>query len=312
MELIEGIENISKPFKNAVVSIGNFDGVHKGHRVLFKETIEKAAEIDGTSVLITFEPHPIRVLKKGNNPPLITRYKQKIGLIKDTGIDVLICVKFDPQFASLSASEFVEDFLYKRIGMRAIVVGKDYAFGKNRQGNIDSLEVFAQKLGFEVIVKDWVYFPENETERVSSTRIRNLVTDGRLDHVKAMMGRHYQLKGKVSKGRDRGGKLLGFPTANINILDELCPMTGVYAVTVEHEGTVYKGVANIGYSPTFDDHKFTIEIHILDFNKDIYNQNIKVNFIKRLRSEKKFDNIDALSEQIKKDITEAKQILSNE
>ncbi len=309
MELIEQIEKITKPYKNAVVTIGNFDGVHLGHQALFQKVIEKSKEINGPSVAVTFEPHPMRVLKKNDHPPLITLYEQKKELIESSGIDVLICIPFSKDFAALTATEFVEDLLVSRIGMKAIVVGEDYTFGKDREGNLDLLKKFSMHLGFEVVVVNWIQLTD-WPDRISSTRIRKLVMEGKLAEAQKLLGRYYQIRGIVASGRNRGGRLLGFPTANINLHDELCPKTGVYAVTVEHMDKNYKGVANIGYSPTFEDRVFTVEVHILDFDKDLLGLKIRVNFIKRLRDEIKFSSISDLSEQIKKDIGKARTILS--
>ncbi len=310
MDIIKDLDNIKEPFKNAVITIGNFDGVHIGHQALFHEVLEKADQLDGTSISMTFEPHPMRVLKKKARPPLITLYEQKLELIAKSGIDVLICIPFTKAFASLSAKAFVEDILVNRIGMKAIVVGNDYTFGNNREGNIDLLKSFAGPLDFEVIIADWIQSSKIGNNRISSTAIRDLVENGALTKANKMLGRNYQIRGEVARGRDRGGKLLGFPTANINLHDELCPRAGVYAVTVEYEGSFYKGVANIGYSPTFDDHVFTVEVHILDFDQDIYGKKIKVNFVKRLRNEIKFEGISQLSDQIKTDILKANKILA--
>ena len=309
MKVYNHLDQITEPFKNAVITIGNFDGVHIGHQALFHESIEKAEVIDGTSVAMTFEPHPLRVMKPNNHPPLITLYEQKSELIERTGLDVLICVPFTLEFAALSAEQFVRDLLVQKIGMKAIVVGQDYSFGKNRQGDLDLLKSFGPEYGFEVIVAGWIKSARALAERISSTRIRQLVADGRMEQAEKMLGRHYQIRGKVVTGRDRGGKLLGIPTANINLHDELCPKTGIYAVTVECEGSQHRGVANIGYSPTFDDHVFTVEVHILDFNADIYGKKIRVNFIKRIRDEKKFSDISELIAQIKLDIAAAHEIL---
>ena len=310
MELIKHIDTIKKPYKNAVITIGNFDGVHIGHQALFHEVIEKADTIDGTSIVMTFEPHPVRVLKQNGHLPLITLYEQKIELIENSGIDVLICVPFTEEFAEISAKTFVQDILLKSIGMKAIVVGEDYTFGRNREGDIDLLQTYAKDLGFEVVVADWIQTSKNGLGRISSTRTRELVEEGKVDEAQKLLGRYYQLRGIVTTGRNRGGKLLGFPTANINLHDELCPKNGVYAVTVDCMGEVFQGVANIGYSPTFDDHVFSVEVHILDFNEDIYGQNIRVNFVQRIRGEEKFSNISELSDQIKKDIEKAREILS--
>jgi riboflavin kinase/FMN adenylyltransferase len=310
MELVNSLNQITQPYTNAVITIGNFDGVHIGHQALFHQVIEKADAIGGTSIAMTFEPHPLRVLKKNGHPPLITLNEQKVELISNSSLDVLICLPFTKSFAAITAREFVEDLLVKKIGMKAIVIGEDYTFGKNREGNLTLLKSLAHELGFEVIVLDWIPVTRNHKARISSTKIRQMVMDGRVEDVPKLLGRNYQIRGKVAKGRDRGGKLLGCPTANINLQDELCPKNGVYAVTVECLGAKYKGVANIGYSPTFGDRIFTVEVHILDFEGDLYNEKIRVNFVKRIRGEIKFSGISELSKQIQKDIQVARDILS--
>ena len=310
MKIIDHLDKIQEPFKNAVITIGNFDGIHIGHQALFHEVIETAENIDGTSIAMTFDPHPIRVLKQNGHPPLITLYEQKTELIGRTQIDVLICVPFTRDFAALPAEKFVRDLLVEQIGMKAMVVGEDYSFGKNREGNIDLLKAYAPRYGFEVIVADWIKMSKGFVDRISSTRIRELVTDGRMGQAEKMLGRNYQIRGKVVAGRDRGGKVLGIPTANINLHDELCPKTGIYAVTVECEGHQQRGVANIGHSPTFEDHEFTVEVHIFDFSANIYGKKIRVNFIKRIRDEIKFSNISELIDQIQLDIAAAREILA--
>jgi len=310
MECLEDIEAITKPYKNAVITIGNFDGVHIGHQALFHQVIEKADALGGTSVAMTFEPHPIRVLKQNGHPPLITLYEQKLELIEKSGIDVLIGIRFTREFAGITAKAFVEDILVGRIGMKAIVIGEDYTFGKNREGNFELLKTYGKRLGFEVIVADWIHPSNTAPERISSTKIRELVMAGKVAQAHKLLGRDYQVRGLVESGRDRGGKLLGFPTANIRLHDELCPKAGVYAVTVECLGKKHKGVANIGYSPTFDDHLFTVEVHILDFDDDIYGQKIRVDFAERIRDEIKFSGISELTEQINKDVATAREILS--
>ncbi len=310
MQLIENLNQIRRPFDNAVLTIGNFDGVHKGHQKLLSLVIEKAGRINGTSVAMTFDPHPLKALGiKG--PPLITRRDQKIELIEKSNIDVLLCLPFDKAFASISAQRFVRDLLVNKIGMKAIIIGADYSFGKNRAGNVDMLETQGSELGFETIVLPWVNNADAE-ERISSTRIRDIVMAGNVSQAVAYLGRYYQIRGKVIKGRERGGSQLGFPTANIKLHDELCPKIGVYAVTVETVLGKHWGVANIGFSPTFGDGEFTIEVHILDFDHDLYDTRIRVNMVERLRDETKFSSIDALAVQIEKDIQKARQILGKE
>ena len=310
MKIFNQLEDITRPFKAAVITIGNFDGVHIGHQALFHEVIEKADAIDGTSIAMTFEPHPMRVLKKNNHPPLITLYEQKEELIKRAGIDVLICIPFTREFASLSAEAFIKDLLVAKIGMQAIIVGEDYTFGKNREGNLTVLKSYASQIGYEVVVADWIKAGQTFSDRISSTRIRELVMAGEVEPACKMLGRHYQIRGLVVKGRDRGGRLLGIPTANLNLQDELCPKTGIYAVTVDYQNRLYKGVANIGYSPTFDDNEFTVEVHLLKFNTDIYGEKIRINFIERIRDEKKFAGISELTAQINQDIETAHKILA--
>jgi riboflavin kinase/FMN adenylyltransferase len=309
MELIEDVFSLKTPPAAGVLTIGNFDGVHKGHQALFHQVIELAKQNNATAMAITFEPHPLKAL--GNNgPPLITRKDQKTELIAAAGMDSLIYIPFTRAFAAISAHDFVKETLLDRLGMKIIVVGPDYTFGKNREGDVPFLKKMAEKYNFEVIIPDWIRGTDSDSKRISSTRIRELVMEGRVDETKPFLGRHYQIRGKVVKGRERGGSQLGFPTANIKLHDELCPKMGVYAVTVETTTGTFNGVANIGYSPTFDDHIFTIEAHILDFSQDLYGTRIRVNMVKRLRDEIKFPDIEALSAQIRADIESARKILA--
>jgi riboflavin kinase/FMN adenylyltransferase len=310
MQHIQSLDAIRHPFPGGVITIGNFDGVHIGHQALFYEVIERAHAIKGTSIAMTFEPHPLRVLKKNVSPPLITMFEQKVELIERSGIDVLISIPFTLEFAAISAQSFVEDLLVRRIGMKAIVVGEDYAFGKNREGDIDLLNSLAPRLGFEVIVTSLIRTVQGTLERISSTAIRESVQAGEMQYACRMLGRHFQIRGTVEAGRDRGGKLLGFPTANLKLEDELIPKTGIYAVTVETRDGLLQGVANIGYSPTFDDRQFTVEVHILDFKEFIYGQRIRVNFIRRIRDEIKFSSLGALKDQIAKDVETARRLLA--
>ncbi|MGA6924278.1 MAG: bifunctional riboflavin kinase/FAD synthetase [Desulfosarcina sp.] len=310
MKIIQDIETIKEPFESAVITIGNFDGVHIGHQALFHEVVEMAEAIDGTAMAMTFEPHPIRVITQNEHPPLITLYEQKAELIEKAGIDVLICIPFSMAFAALSARSFVEDILVGRIGMKAVIVGQDYTFGNRREGNVALLKRYADEMAFDVIVAEWIQSSTVDNERISSTAIRELVKEGLVRKAGKMLGRDYQIRGTVAHGRDRGGRLLGIPTANIVLQDELCPKVGVYAVIVQYDGKRYPGVANIGYSPTFEDHVFTVEAHILDFDQDIYGQRIMINFVRRLRDEIKFSGISELVAQIDRDIQDAREILA--
>ena len=226
MKIIRSLDDIGEPFKRAVVTIGNFDGVHLGHQALFHEVVEKAEAIGGTSVAMTFEPHPMRVLNGANHPPLITILDQKIDLIRRLDIDVLIVVPFTRQFAALTPREFVEDVLIRKIGMTAIVVGKDYTYGRNREGTVGLLKTFAELFDFEVLLSDWIQAIRDPEGRISSTRIRELVNEGRVHEVHPLLGRYYQIRGTVTTGRNRGGRLLGFRRPTLPFRTNCAPKPG--------------------------------------------------------------------------------------
>lgn len=308
MEVVNDLKQIPEPFKNAVVTAGNFDGVHIGHQALFRQAIEKARSLKGTSVAITFEPHPGRVLSPNNYFPLLTLYEQKVGLIGAAGIDVLVCVPFTRAFAATPARTFVRQVLCETMGMKAAIVGPDHSFGKGKGGSISLLKEMGAVWGFEVIVSRWV---ELGGQRISSTGIRKIVKEGKIEKAATLLGRHYQIKGTVVHGRERGGKVLGFPTANVKLDNEICPKKGVYAVTVECNDTTYEGVINIGHCPTFGSGELTAEVHVLDFDQDIYGCPIKVNFVRRLREEKKYPRPEELILQIREDVKQAREILSH-
>ncbi len=305
MNIIYDLKELKEPLKNPVLTIGNFDGVHKGHLFIFDKVKDRAKAIGGQSAVMTFEPHPIRVVKPGNGPPLITPTKQKLDLISDAGIDVIFCIPFTRQFASISAEDFVQDILVQRLGIKEIVVGYDYTFGFKRQGNISLLQEMGEKLGFKVHVVDPIRL---DNALVSSTSIRELVQEGNLSEAKKLLGRDYQISGTVVKGKNRGGRLLGFPTANLKLIDELIPKGGVYAVTAIINGKTYYGVTNIGYNPTFGEEALSIETHLIDFSDNILGETIRVNFIKRLRDEKTYGSVEELAHQIALDVQEAKEL----
>ncbi len=307
MSIITDLSELKSPIQNPVLTIGNFDGVHKGHLALFERVKQIAKEINGSSVVMTFDPHPIKVLSNGNGPPVITPTPQKLRLIKEAGIDIILCLPFTKEFANIPAKDFVEKILVEKIGVKYVVVGYDYSFGKNRQGNIEFLKKMAQRYQFKVEVVEPVSI---NGIIVSSTKIRKLVQEGRLEEAKLLLGRNYQVTGTVISGKNRGARILGYPTANLKLIDELTPKVGVYAVKVHIDNEVYKGVANIGYNPTFGNGAFSVETHIIGFNRNILGKEIIVEFVKRLRDEKKFESPSELAEQIKKDIQEAQKVLN--
>jgi riboflavin kinase/FMN adenylyltransferase len=303
MTLISDLDQLEGPLTNPVLTIGNFDGMHKGHLALFDKVKERAKSLQGQSAVMTFEPHPIKVIMPGNGPPLITPIQQKLRLMEGTGIDVIFCLPFTKEFAAISARDFVKDILVDKIGIKEIVVGYDYTFGHGRGGNIQLLKEMGSHFGFTVHVVDPVRI--NNT-LVSSTSIRNLVQEGNLKEAKKLLGRDYQISGTVVKGKDRGDRLLGFSTANLELIDELTPGVGVYAVRAHIDDQTYYGLTNIGYNPTFGEGTFSVETHILDFSRDLLGKTIRVDFIERLRDEKTFESAKELAEQIGKDIVRAR------
>ena len=308
MAVIYDLQQLKKPLINPVLTIGNFDGVHKGHLTLFGMVKERAKAIGGQSALMTFDPHPIKIMKPGNGPPLITLTRQKLELIGDADIDVIFCIPFTKEFASISASEFVQDILVDKIGVREIVVGYDYTFGHGRKGDIGLLQEMGEALGFVVHVVEPVHVGN---KLVSSTSIRKLVQDGNLSEAKQLLGRDYQVLGTVVRGKDRGGRLLGFPTANLELVDELVPKVGVYAVKVVFGDQSFNGVTNIGYNPTFGKGPFSVETHILDFKEDLLGKSIRVKFVKRLRDERPFGSIKDLAAQIGRDVLSARKLFKS-
>ena len=306
MELYRDLSEIKAPFERAVVTICNFDGVHLGHQLLFSEVVGRAYRNGGTSVVVTFDPHPLKVLRP-QGIKLISSTEQKIELIRLAGIDALVIIPFDLEFAKTPALKFVDEILIGKIGVTDLVVGYDYAFGRGREGNIDFLRRQGEEKGFPVTVVEAHY--ENG-KLVSSTRIRELVMEGRMRDVRKLLGRYYQIHGEVQLGRQRGGREVGFPTANLKVSeDDLCPKKGVYVTQVIYDGRVYGGVSNIGYNPTFNENELVAETHIFDFNRDIYGHRIKINLLQHLRGEKKFASVDELSVQIREDIRIAHQVL---
>ena len=307
MPIIHTLDNLPRDINNPVVTIGNFDGVHKGHQALFKKVIERATEIDGTSLVITFEPHPIKVMSPQKLRPLITVVEQKKEIVVEFGIDILLLIEFTLEFAAISARDFVRDILIDRLGIKEIVVGYDYAFGHNREGNLELLREMGKQFNFAVHQIGPIY--EGET-LVSSTSIRNLIIEGRVSEVNQLLGRHYQIRGEVIEGRNRGVPLLGYATANLRLADGLIPKEGVYIVTVDRAGTLYQGLTNIGCNPTFKDSGLSIETHILGLSDNIVKEKIKVNFLDRLRDEIAFASPEELSRQISQDIRKAKEFFN--
>jgi len=298
------LDNLPEDIKNPVVTIGNFDGVHWAHQAIFKKVIERAKDLNGASVVITFEPHPIKIMSPNKAKPLITLLEQKRELVLNQGIDIFLLITFTLEFAAISASDFVKGILVDKLGIKEIVVGYDYTFGNNREGNINLLKEMGQQFNFKVHQVGPIYVGKS---LVSSTSIRNLIMEGKVSEARQLLGRDYQIRGEVIKGRNRGGALLGYPTANVRVEDELIPKEGVYVVTVDVGGKIYQGLTNIGYNPTFKGKTLSVETHIFDFSADILKQKIRINFLSRFRDEITFASIKDLSQQISRDVRQARE-----
>lgn len=301
MEIITGLNHLESG-KRCAVTIGTFDGLHLGHKKIIEKVNTIAKNKNLCSTLVTFDPHPKIVLKQNDNfhITILTTLDEKKKLLAEMGIDRLIIIKFDKKFASQSYEDFVKNVLIDQIGAETIVVGYDHAFGKNREGNFYNLKLLSDKYRFDLQKVDPI---EMDGEIISSTLIRKAIADGDVELTRKYLTRYYSYSGKVIPGDSRG-KQLNFPTANIlnSNQNKLIPKSGVYAVDVEYNKFVYKGMLNIGNRPTFGlKGKYTIEVHIHNFNKDIYNEDLTIFFKKRLRNEIKFDSVDALIAQLEID-----------
>ncbi len=297
---------IPRPYLEAsVVTLGNFDGVHLGHQEIFRRVVARSRELALPGVALSFYPHPLKVLRPEEAPLMLLPLKEKVKLLEGMGLDYFLCIRFTREFATLDAEDFVRDVLVGCLGAREIFVGRDYRFGKDRKGDVEFLSRMGKELNFEVKVVEPVVV---DGVLVSSTRIRRLLMKGRVEEASMLLGRPYKLLGKVVKGVGRG-RLLGFPTANIEPENELIPGNGVYCAAVEVENMTHPGVVNVGFNPTFDDDKkIKIEVHIIDFSGELYNKEIGVSFLKRIRDEVKFSSPEELVARINKDVEEARTI----
>lgn len=308
MKVIELTDQFDKS-SDAVATIGTFDGIHIGHKTILERIVNEAKIRGGKSVLITFWPHPRFILNKdADKLKLLTTFNEKVDLIAALGVDYIIKIAFTPAFSNLSAEEFVKQVLIDKVGIKKLFIGYDHHFGNNREGNIDFLKTIAPKYDFEVVE---IARQDIDDIGVSSTKIRNALDDGQIHLANALLGRNYSIKGTVIHGNKKG-RLIGFPTANIDIPEsyKLLPADGAYAIKATVGEKKYKGMLNIGFKPTVDGTKRTIEAHLFNFEEEIYNQEITVEFVKALRKELKFDSIDQLKDQLLVDKENAIKILS--
>ncbi|MCK3658418.1 bifunctional riboflavin kinase/FMN adenylyltransferase [Pasteurellaceae bacterium Pebbles2] len=304
MQLIRGIDAIPNDFPACALTVGNFDGVHLGHQAILHHLKQKAQALNLPTAVMIFEPQPREYFMGENAPARLMRLRDKLHYLRQANIDYVICIKFDRTFAEISAQDFIAELLVKKLHVAFLSLGDDFHFGKHRQGNFAMLTQAAQHFDFEV---------ENnrsfchQQQRVSSTAIRHALAQDRLDDAQALLGRPYRIWGKVVHGQ-KLGRTIGFPTANIRLQRQVNPVKGVYAVRVELNcGAIFNGIANIGQRPTVSGAKQLLEVHLFDFNQNLYGKNIQVEFCHKLRDEIKFPSLDALKVQIQQDEQNARQ-----
>ena len=304
MQIVRHIDDPSLSLTASVVTLGNFDGIHVGHQALIAGAVADARDFSIPSVVLTFEPHPLRVLAPERAPKMLLSHKDKMQLLQALGVDIVVIQNFDLSFAKVAAADFVRSILAGRLRARKIWVGADLRFGAGRKGGVAELRDWGHDLGFSVETVAAVLL---NGARVSSSRIRQLVIEGQVDMVEPMLGRYHFLSGRVVRGHRRG-RDLGFPTANISTRTEVLPLDGIYATLFHHGDRFWPSVSSIGVNPTFGAGPRSIESHILKFRDDIYGAAVKLSFVRRLRSEMKFPSADALTAQIRQDVEQANSV----
>jgi riboflavin kinase/FMN adenylyltransferase len=307
MEIIRGLEEFNESYPNTVMTIGNFDGLHLGHQKIINTVIKESEEINGTSMVVTFDPHPMKVLVPDREIKLLTTPKERARLMEAMGIHVLLCITFNQEFSHLHPDIFIEDILVKKIGVKKIIVGQNYAFGKDRKGTTELLRRRGKKYGFSVKV---VRNAKVNGEVASSSKIRSLLFTGQVFEASTFLGRAYSIEGNVIRGSGRGEKILHIPTANITTPNELVPREGVYAVRIGNRGMFFDGVANIGRKPTFDDSDTSYEVHIFNFAGTLLGEHLRIYFVDWIRDQRSFPDAPSLEKQIRNDIEHTKEILS--
>ncbi len=306
MQIFRSIPELSHFPGPLFLAIGVFDGVHLGHQAVISTSAEHARTANGTPVVVTFDPHPEKILRPEKAPHLLTATPHKIALIRTLGVRHLLIIRFNKQFAATEPEDFVQQLVQHSKPLREICVGHEWSFGKNRRGNLELLTQLGVKFDFNV-----VGIPPLSVngEIVSSTAIRRAVEAGDLEKTARMLGREYTILGTVVHGDDLGKKI-GFPTANLSAHSEQFPPNGVYFAEAKLDGVVYSGVVNLGYRPTVSSSKAdrVLEIHLLDFKRDIYGEDLELRFVRYIRPEKKFENIDGLARQIEYDVQHAREL----
>lgn len=302
MKIFHGVEN-ANILKPTVLTLGVFDGLHLGHQQIMQTVVERSKRVDAVPTAITFDPHPRAVLHPESAPPLLQTLDQRLASFEVLGIEQAIVVKFDREFAAQPAEDFLTNILRERLQAKEVYLGKGFAFGKDRGGNIELLREMSEKLGF---VADEVDEVQIRGARISSSAIRKLLAEGRVNLARRMLGRPYGVEGVIIRG-DRRGHTIGFPTANLKPHNRVIPRFGVYATATLIDGIWRKSITNIGVRPTFEsDADPSIETYIFDFDRDLYGDVLRVRFLHRIRDERKFSGVDELKVQIEKDTRRAR------
>ncbi|MFV2059667.1 MAG: bifunctional riboflavin kinase/FAD synthetase [Gammaproteobacteria bacterium] len=308
MELIRGSHNIKAKHHGCVATIGNFDGVHLGHQAVIGQLAEKSAELNLPMVVISFEPQPMEYFLHEKAPARLLRLREKYLALSRFSVTAMLSLPFNKKLAALSAQDFINNILIEKLGIQYLVVGDDFRFGHNRQGDFEMLQQVGKHHNFQVVN---MHTFEIDGERVSSTRVRQALQQGNLQYAEKLLGRSYRMSGRVAHG-DKLGRELGFPTANIFLHRKVTPMEGIFVVEVFGlDGEPIEGVASIGNRPTVNGTKTLLEVFIFDFDREIYGKHLQVSFLHKLRDQIRFDNLDDLKVQIDNDVQEAKLFLKN-
>lgn len=307
MRLIRGFHNLRPDHRGSALTIGNFDGLHRGHQAVLAHLRQRANERGLVTTVMTFEPTAQEYFSPQSAPARLQRFREKLVQLRGLDVDQMLCLHFNRELADMSASGFVERILVKGLAVRYLVVGDDFRFGKNRSGDFEFLRVKGEEHGFEVV--STATFIEGD-DRISSTRIRQALAAGDFSEATCLLGRPWRVCGRVSPGQQRG-RTIGFHTANIRLHRAVSPVRGVFAVKVFGLGdTAIPGVANVGNRPTVDGSYFVLEVHLFDFDRDIYGCHVDVEFCHKLREERKFESFEALREQIELDAAQARSYFS--
>ena len=295
--------NIGKKFQNSALAVGNFDGIHLGHKKVLKAARLKSKKNKIYFGALTFEPLPVMFFNKSIKNHRINKLSQKIEQLKKQKLDFLVIKKFDRKFSKINYLNFIKRILYQKLKCKFLFVSKNFKFGNKRQGNIEKLKYYQNKYNFRTVLTKAL---KKNKKVISSTVVRRLINRGKVSEAKKLLGRPWEIRGTVKKGNQRGRKI-GFPTCNINLNEYIIPRLGVYSIIAETDSFRKKGIANIGYRPTFNGQNLLLEVNIFGINKNLYNKVIKVYFLKFIRAEKKFKNLEHLRKQIKLDVKQAKK-----